>query len=114
MWKRVIITVSGTMQRVVVAENANEAPKATSLIVQMLEASSGDIGYLQMGVPIGTALDHTQAIQLVKAASGVPGNPFVYQVQHPDFGERINIAELGVDGAHSGDTILVMWWEISK
>ncbi len=114
MWKTAIITVSGTMQRVVAVENKNESPKATSLIVQMLESSSGDIGYLQMGVPIGTDLDHTKAIQLAKATSGVPGVPFVYQVQHPSFGERIDIGELGVDGAHDGDTILVMWWEIAK
>jgi hypothetical protein len=114
MWKRVIITVSGTMQRVVAADNYANSPQATSLIVQMLEGSSGDIGYLQMGCPIGTTLDHTQAIQLVKAAAGVPGTPFVYQCQNPEFGERIDIGQLGVDGAHDGDTILVQWWEIIK
>ncbi len=114
MWKRVIITVTGTMQRVVAADKKANAPQACSLIVQMLEAASGDIGYLQLGVAIDDTPDHTKAIQLVKATSGIPGNPFVYQVQSPTFGERIDMNEVCVDGAHVGDTILVMWWEIIK
>ena|ERR1700730_6835134 len=114
MWKRKIITVGGTMQRVALADSKLDAPQAVSLIVMMLEAVSGDIGYLQLGVNLADTPDHTQAIQLAKAAAGVPGTPFVYQVQHPAFGERIDISELCVDGAHNGDTILVMWWEILK
>lgn len=114
MWKRKVITVGGTMQRVVAVDSKAEAPLATSVIVQMLEAASGDIGYLQFGVKLAETADHTQAIQLAKATSGVPGVPFVYQVQDIRTGERIDMSECCVDGAHNGDTILVTWWEIAK
>lgn len=114
MWKRKIITVGGTMQRVVPSDSKLESPQALSLIVQMLEASSGDIGYLQFGVKLAETPDHTQAIQLAKATSGTPGVPFVYQVQDHHSGERIDMSELCIDGAHNGDTILVAWWEIAK
>lgn len=114
MWKRKIITVGGTMQRVVASDSKAESPQAISLIVQMLESGSGDIGYLQFGVKLAETPDHTQAIQLAKATAGVPGVPFVYQVQDSLSGERIDMSELCLDGAHNGDTILVMWWEILK
>jgi hypothetical protein len=114
MWRTKIITVGGTMQRVVPSDSKAENPQAVSLIVQMLEASSGDIGYLQFGVKLADTPDHNSAIQLTKAAAGVPGTPFVYQVQDIHSGERIDMSELCVDGAHNGDTILVAWFENPK
>ena len=116
MWKRKIITITaGTPIRVHEADSKADAPQATALIVQMLVASGGDLGYLILGVPI----DHTPAtsegaIQLAKATSTVPGLPFVYQVQDIHSGERIDMNEVAIDGAHNGDTVLVMWWEIIK
>lgn len=103
------------MQRVVASDSKNESPQAVSLIIQMLPASGSDVGYVQFGVKLAETPDHTQAIQLTKAVSStVPGQLFVYQVQNPQFGERIDMSELCIDGAHNGDTILVMWWEIAK
>lgn len=115
MWKRKIITVGGTMQRVVPSDSKLEAPQATSVIIQPLPASSGDIVYVQFGVKLAEDPDHEEALQLTPGTSdSAPGNPFVYQVQNPQFGERIDMSELCIDGAHNGDTILVMWWEIAK
>lgn len=115
MWKRKIITVTGTMQRVVPSDSKAESPQATSLMIQMLPASGGDVGYVEFGCKLAESPTHTEAIQLTKAvSSSVPGQLFVYQVQNPQFGERIDMSELCVDGAHDGDTILVMWWEIAK
>jgi hypothetical protein len=115
MWKRKIITVGGTMQRVVPSDSKAESPQAISVIIQMLPASGGDVGYVEFGVKLNETPDHTVAFQFAKAASStVAGLPFVYQVQDIHSGERIDMSELCVDGAHNGDTILVAWYEIPK
>lgn len=113
MRKTKVFTVGGTMQRVVTGYNKGEV-LASSITAMMLAASSGGIGYLQMGIPADVAGDATQAFQLGAATSTAPGGAFSHQVAHPAWGERIDMTEVLVDGAHNGDKVLVSWWEIVK
>jgi hypothetical protein len=113
MRKTKIFTAGGTMQQIAAYDKGEVL--ASSIIVQMLAGAAGALGYLQLGVPKGTAADATKAFQIPAAASAtVPGAPFVYQVSELESGERIDLSEAFIDGAHAGDKILVSWWEILK
>jgi hypothetical protein len=115
MWKTLVITVGGTMQNVKASDNLQNSVLVTYLFAQMLLASSGQVGYLALGVPVGSNTpDHSKAIQLAAATSTVPGTPFVWQAQDRMSGERISLAEVWADGAHNGDTMLIVYYEVPK
>lgn len=112
MRKTKLITVTGTMQQLVPAENKQNARLASKLVCQMLAAAGGGIGYVQIGCPIGTAASSSLAFQMAPAIATAPGGTFSETIDHPFSGERIDLSEVYVDGAHNGDTMLVSWWEI--
>lgn len=83
----------------------------TNIIVQTKVGTSAGICYLILGVKVGETPHAANGIDLV-AAPTVPTAPFVYTIPDRFSGERIDLSETFIDGAHDGDKVLVSWWEI--
>lgn len=115
MRKFKIITCTGTGMQQLLESNYQKGERlAHSIIVQMLAVASGGIGYLQLDLPLAETPAATNAIQLGPATATVPGPIFQYESHDPAWGDRIDLSEIWVEGAHSGDKMLVSWWEIPK
>jgi hypothetical protein len=83
----------------------------TNLIVQAKVSTTGGIVYLILGVKPGDTPAAANGIELT-AAPTAPSTPFNYTIPDRFSGERIDLSETYIDGAHSGDKVLVSWWEI--
>ena len=107
MRKTKIITISaGTPVQV-----HPEHVLCTNLIVQAKVSSSGGIVYLILGVKPADTPAAANGIELTVAPTA-PSTPFVYIIPDRFSGERIDLSETYIDGAHTGDKVLVSWWEI--
>jgi hypothetical protein len=83
----------------------------TNLIVQPKVSSSGGIVYLILGVKPADTPASANGIELT-AAPTAPSTAFSYTIPDRFSGERIDLSETYIDGAHAGDKVLVSWWEI--
>lgn len=110
---KVITVAGGAMQQLLSGYKKGER-LAHSIIVQMLCNTSGGVGYLQLDVPADETPSTANSIQLGPATATVPGPIFQYESHDPAWGDRIDLSEVWLEGAHSGDKILVTWWEIVK
>jgi hypothetical protein len=84
---------------------------ASNLIVQAKVSTSGGIVYLILGVKTGDTPAAANGIELT-AAPTAPSTPFIREIPDRWSGERIDLSETYIDGAHTGDKVLVSWWEI--
>ncbi len=108
MRRRKIITITaGTPIRVTESKCL-----ASSFMVQPKVSASGGVVYVIMGVPAADTPVATEGIELVAAPTNPSFPPFSYIVPDPFSGERVDMNELCIDGAHTGDKVLVTWWEI--
>lgn len=109
MRKTKIITITAGTP---VAVTPGEHTLASSIIVQPKVSSSGGIVYLILGTKAADGPAAANGIELIAAPTTPVPVPFQYSVADPKFGERIDLSETWIDGAHSGDKVLVSWWEI--
>lgn len=104
--KRLITIAAGTPVQL-----SAEKKLATSITFQMKVGTSGGIGYVILGVRGTETPAAANGLELV-AAPTVPSTPLTLTFNHPSTGERFDLSEIWVDGAHTGDKMLVTWWEI--
>lgn len=100
---RIITIVAGTPVRL------NESPLIVSRIyIQMQAAAAGAMGYVMDGVRPDTnpVANTNPTVQLAPAATDSPGGDYA---DADPFGSSIDLSRIWVDGAHSGDTMLVSY-----
>lgn len=94
---------------------------ATEVFAQMQAGAAADIGYVMdcTANPIKTdgtlnvAAAIALAVQLSAATSSTPGGSYGDLVGHPETGQRIDLNQFYVAGAHAGDKMLVQWWQVN-
>lgn len=103
---KIITVIAGTPVQV-----HSEHVLCTNLIVQAKVSGSGGIVYLILGIKPGDTPDSDNGIEL-PASPTAPSAAFNYTIPDRFSGERIDLSETYIDGAHDGDKVLVSWWEI--
>jgi hypothetical protein len=80
---------------------------ARAIFIQMAASGSG-IGYVMAGIPPGTTPNHSTSgqltAQLAPASATSPGGNY-----SDNNALGIDIARIWIDGANSGDTVIVSW-----
>jgi len=101
---RIITVAAGTPVRL-----ETEPLIVSWLYVEMLAAAGAGMGYLMLGVRPGTTpvANTNPTIQLTASAGATaPGGSFELRF---DVNNEIDLSRVWVDGAHTGDTVLVMY-----
>lgn len=93
----------------------------TEIFCQMQPVASGGLGYVMdcTGQPLNSNSPPTPnvapatalAVQLAAASSTAPGGTYGDQMNHPFTGQRADLVQFYVAGAHNGDPMLVQFWQ---
>ncbi len=88
---------------------ATQTVMVRRIFIQMQAASSGGLGYVMVGVPVGTTpvANTTPTAQLAAASSTSPGGSYSDGSSTANY--DIDLQKIWIDGAHTGDTILVSY-----
>lgn len=78
---------------------------ADRIVIQMLSATTGGLGYVMLGVTAGTTpvANTWPTIQLCGGTATAPG------CSYSDVGGAIDVSRIWIDGAQTGDTVTVTY-----
>jgi len=106
---RIITIAAGTEVQV-----STQAIRVDRIFVQALPSASGGLVYVFDGVKSGTtpAFGTNPAAVLCAATSTTPGCSYGDSV-NPRSGDAIILSQFWIDGAHTGDKVVVSWNRIN-